>query len=625
MAPSCDNLLSTILKYNPNSNLEMIKKAYQMCIQYHEGQFRKSGDPYSIHPINVAEQIVDMKLDDISIIAAFLHDTLEDTILTKDIIEREFSKEIADIIDGITKLDKIKFQLSHVQQAENFRKLFLALSRDIRVIIVKLCDRLHNMQTINHHKSKSKVRQIAAETLEIYAPLAERIGMYKMRDELQDISFSVLNPRARGSVLRRLNQFKSKYFTDENTVQSTIQELELLLKKHGIKNFVISGREKTPYSVWKKLMNKEVSFENMSDIMGFRVIVYDIEDCYRVLGAIHRSYRAVPGSFTDYISVPKINGYESIHTTVFGPCKKIEIQIRTKKMDAEAEYGLAAHWMYKQGKSFIPSMKSGTTMWIQSVLQILEDSDNAREFLEATKLEMYQEEVFIFTPHGDIISLRKDASIIDVAFAIHNDFGLFCNGAKVNGKLVDISYRPTNGDQVKILTSGNIWPKSEWLNIAITGKAQSAIRFATKQEMVDQIKARGQDLISAALKKYKITPDSKVLKQIMKSLHRKNIEGIYLDVGNHAIDIVSIVKTLYGNEVTTSTIPHILSTHINNIVGLDSRLARHIAMCCTPDKSDQIIGIISPNDDIAIHAKTCPIYRMTYISNKSAVVELGWQ
>lgn len=438
-----NNFLAKVKASNPKADLKLIEKAIDITVKAHEGQMRASGEPYCIHPIAVAEILTELKLDTASLITALLHDTLEDTKITLEDIEKDFGKEVAKLVDGVTKLAKIEYQPEHIKQAENFRKLLLAISEDIRVLLVKLADRLHNMRTLKHIKKPDKRIRISHETMEIYSPLAERIGIHKFKNELQDLAFSELHPEIRKSIISRLD-FLRKQGT--SLVDTIVKEITKTLQDAGIES-VVDGREKTTCSIWRKMERKNVAFEQLADIIAFRILVKDPVECYKALGVMHTSYHMIPGGFRDFISTPKANGYQSLHTLVMGPEQRcIEIQIRTHDMHEIAELGVAAHWAYKQNQ---PSTIEGTHYrWIRELLEILENASSAEEFLENTKLEMYYDQVFCFSPKGDLIALPRGATPVDFAFAVHSNMGLTCIGARVNGRIVPLKTQLENGDQV---------------------------------------------------------------------------------------------------------------------------------------------------------------------------------
>ena len=440
-------LVERVKAYDPNTDEDALNSAYVFAMKAHGTQKRASGDPYFSHPLEVAGILTELKLDGASIITALLHDTVEDTTVTLDQIEKGFGKEVRQLVDGVTKLSQIKWESQQHQQAENFRKLVLAMSNDIRVLLIKLADRLHNMRTLHHLPSAEKRARIARETMEIYVPLAERIGLHQIKDELEELSFHELNPDAWNSITARLVFLREE---GESGVDQIIDDLEKLLQDNGIKA-IVSGREKTPYSVWKKMVKKNIGFEQLSDIIAFRILVDTISNCYNVLGVLHSAYSVVPGRFKDYISTPKPNNYQSLHTTVIGPHgARIEVQIRTQKMHEINDYGVAAHWQYKQGKQ--DDENGQKYRWLRGLLDILENATDPEEFLEHTKLEMFQDQVFCFTPRGDLISLPSGATSIDLAYAVHSEVGNHCVGAKINGRMVPLRTVLQNGDQVEITT-----------------------------------------------------------------------------------------------------------------------------------------------------------------------------
>lgn len=468
----------------------IIKKAIRFAIQYHGSQTRASGDPYYYHPLEVASMIAEMHLDSDAIVTAILHDTLEDTELTFDDIAQHFNPNIATLVDGVTKLNKIEFKADSTRQAENFRKLLLAMSHDIRVLLIKLTDRLHNMRTIDYILNPEKRKRIALETMEIYAPLAERIGMQKIKVELQDLCFRILYPDVRQSII---NQFNNIENDKGNYVNQIIKEITRTIQNGGIEGQVY-GRRKTPYSTWMKMKQKDLGLEQLYDIIAFRIIVRNIEDCYKSLGIIHSAYKMVPDHFQDFISTPKGNGYQSLHTVVMGPVmQKIEVQIRTKQMHDVAELGVAAHWRYKQDHK--DNVDGSKYTWIRELLSILEHNSAPDEFLHNTKLAMYYDQVFCFTPKGNLIALPKGASTVDFAYMVHSDIGNACIGAKVNGRIVPLYTQLVNGDQIEIITSKSCKTSPSLEQFVITGKARSAIRKIARNQTYHKAINRGHNTI----------------------------------------------------------------------------------------------------------------------------------
>jgi len=467
-----EELLSKIQSYNKFSSIGPLSKAFNFALEAHKNQKRISGIPYVAHPVAVADILAELKLDSATIITGLLHDTIEDTKITYNVVLKEFGKEVADLVDGVTKISALEEKAGENSQAENFRKLILATSKDIRVLLVKLADRLHNMRTINAFKSETKKKRIAKETMEIYAPLAERMGMNLIRDELEDLSFSILNKKARDLITERLKFIKNNRV---DNFQEISKDLINDLKKNGI-TATLAGREKTPFSIWRKIQNKKISLEHISDIIGFRVIVKNISDCYKTLGILHSKYSAIPLKFKDYISTPKINKYQSIHTTIIGPKKqRVEIQIRTLQMHDFAERGIASHWKYKSSEKF-SDLSWKEYDWLRDLVEIMETGNSPEHNYEFTKLQMFQENVFCFSPKGVVIKLPKDATPIDFAYAVHTYIGNTAIGCRINGHDSALQSVLFNGDTIEIINSKNVSPSLHWVSSSKTGKARAAIR-----------------------------------------------------------------------------------------------------------------------------------------------------
>ena len=482
-----EELINKVKSYNKFLNPEKLNKAYDFAVKAHKNQKRDSGDPYSNHPIAVASILTELKLDSATITTGLLHDTIEDTHATYETIKNEFGQEVADLVDGVTKISAFENQASSNSKAENFRKLILATSKDIRVLLVKLADRLHNMRTIGAITKIEKKERIAKETMEIYAPLADRMGMHRIRDELEDLSFMVLNNQARELIKKRLDKIKDDKVNSFNSISLQFSEL---LKQQKI-NAKIIGREKTPFSIWRKVQKKRTSLEQISDIIGFRVILDNVEDCYKALGIFHKEWNCIPGKFKDYISSPKINEYQSLHTSIIGPNRRpIEIQIRTMPMHEFAERGIASHWKYKSSEKF-NSLTWKEYDWLADLVEIIDKNENTEHFFEYTKLQMFQENVFCFTPKGTVIKLPKDATPIDFAYAVHTKIGNSTVACKINGNESELQSLLRNGDVVDIITSKNKSPSLHWIPITKTGKARSAIRkywYKKGEEKAQRIK-----------------------------------------------------------------------------------------------------------------------------------------
>ena len=467
-----DDLINKVKLYNKFLNPETLSKAYDFAVKAHEKQKRDEGSPYIIHPIAVANILTELKLDSATIATGLLHDTIEDTTATYKTIENEFGKEVANLVEGVTKISEFENQAVSNSKAENFRKLILATSKDIRVLLVKLADRLHNMRTIQFVKTEEKKIRKAKETMEIYAPLADRMGMNRIRDELEDLSFQVLNPKARQLIKDRLDNIKENNLTTFNNIS---EELSNLLKTKKV-NAKIYGREKTPFSIWRKIQKKRTSLEQITDIIGFRIILDNVQECYRALGIFHSKWNCIPGRFKDYISSPKINKYQSLHTSIIGPNKRpIEIQLRTLQMHEFAQRGIASHWKYRSSEKF-NSLTWKEYDWLADLVEIIDKNENPEDSYEYTKLQMFQENVFCFTPKGSVIKLPKEATPIDFAYAVHTQIGDTAIGCEINGKESPVQSALRNGDNVKIITSKNVSPSLHWLSTCKTGKARSAIK-----------------------------------------------------------------------------------------------------------------------------------------------------
>ena len=518
-------LVERVKGYDPSTDEKVLNRAYVFAMKAHGSQTRASGDPYFSHPLEVAGILTDYKVDSASIITALLHDTIEDTDTTLKEIRKAFGKEVARLVDGVTKLTRIELQSDQAKQAENFRKFVLAMSEDIRVLLVKLADRLHNMRTLHYIDNPEKRRRIAMETMDIYAPLSERIGIQGMKSELEDLAFQELNPDARKSILKRLEFLRQK---GGDIVPRIIKELEKTLADNGIKA-AISGREKTPYSVWDKMQHKDVGFEQLSDIMAFRVVVDTVEDCYRALGIAHGAYPVVPDRFKDYISTPKPNGYRSLHTGVFGPERqRIEMQIRTAKMHDVAEHGLAGHWNYKQGTV---ETESPQYRWLRELLDIIEHAAGPEEFLEHTKLEMFKDQVFCFTPRGDLINLPRGATPVDFAYAVHSEVGDHCVGAKINGRMMPLRSELRNGDQIEIVTSKAQTPSPTWERFVVTGKARARVRRFIRLQQRDEYVKLGRAMLDRAFVAEGYEISNKALRQVLKVFKHTKVDDLCADVG----------------------------------------------------------------------------------------------
>ena len=611
-----EDLITLIQNYNPRSNSVNIRKAYAYGKKMHEGQVRQSGDPYFSHPIAVAAILTEQRLDDATLITALLHDTIEDTKSTFTEVSQLFGPEVADLVDGVTKLTNLQLSSAHSKQAENFRKLFMAMSKDLRVILVKLADRLHNMRTIKSMKQE-KQHQKARETMEIFAPLAGRMGMQWMRDELEDLAFRVLNPEARGSIIRRFITLQREA---GDVVQKINADIRTELDAVSLEADVY-GRAKKPYSVWRKMQEKDLTFSRLSDIYGFRVICNSDADCYRILGVIHQRWRAVPGRFKDYISQPKSNGYRSIHTTVSGrDGKRVEVQIRTRQMHEVAEAGVAAHWSYREGVLGKNPFAVDPAKWIASMTERLEDDDHDA-FLENVKLEMFTDQVFCFTPKGDVLQLPRGATPLDFAYAIHTRIGGSCVSAKIDGLRVPLWTRIKNGQSVEIITAEGQRPQSSWVDIVVTGRAKAAIRRSLREEDRSRFVILGRELALAAFDHVGRPATDKALRTAAKMLGLADETELLAQLGSAELMARRVVSTLYPElsladpEVADNTRP---------ILGLAPDQIVNRPKCCQAVPGERIVGITYRGKGVVVHTIDCPALQ-EFEQQPNRWIDLNWE
>lgn len=625
-------LVDAVRAYDPSVDADLISRAYDYGLKKHGSQMRASGELYFSHPVEVAFKLTKYKLDSASIITALLHDTVEDTDATLEEIEQLFGVEIRTLVDGVTKLNRLEVKSESTKQAENFRKLLVAMSEDLRVLLVKLADRLHNMETLQHIAKPEKRQRIARETLEIYASLAERIGMRRVKEELQDLAFKELYPEARDSIIKRLEYLRRKGKTKVQKSEALIQQM---MVDGGIPTVEVRGREKKPYSIWKKMEAKGESFEELSDIIAFRVLVDTVGECYQALGIIHEKYHTIPGRFKDYISTPKVNGYQSIHTAVIGPNQqRMEIQIRTRNMHEIAEYGVAAHWSYKQGA---PVNTDGRQYrWIRQLLDILEQSANPEEFLEHTKLEMYHDQVFCFTPKGDIIALPSGATPVDFAFAVHSQVGFNCVGAKVNGRIVPLKHHLKNGDQVEIITAKTQTPSPTWERFVVTGKARSEIRKFIRTQQRNEYITLGKAILAKTFKQEGHEIKDKLLEPALAVFQKKEVDDLYAEVGEGLINRNQVYDAIFHtrkSERAGFTNPFSLAqfrkkaakpkNYAMPIKGLIPGMALHFAGCCHPIPGDRIVGIVTTGKGITVHVMDCETLE-NFSDSPERWIDIAW-
>ena len=611
------DLVDLVKSYDPHADEAVLNRAYVYSMKAHGSQKRESGDPYFSHPVEVAGLLARMKLDTSSIVTGLLHDTIEDTEATLEDIERLFGPEITRLVDGVTKLSRLELQSDQNKQAENFRKLVLAMSEDIRVLLVKLADRLHNMSTLRFIKDAERRRQIARETMDIYAPLAERIGMHRMKDQLEDLAFAELYPDARSSVTARLGFLRAK---GGDIVARITGELTDKLAEAGL-NATVSGREKSAYSIWRKMQRKDVPFEQLADIMAFRVLVDDVGECYHALGIIHSAYHVVPGRFKDYISTPKPNNYRSLHTGVIGPERqRIEMQIRTRDMHEVAELGVAAHWIYKDeaGRTDGPQYR-----WLRQLVDILAHS-SAEEFLEHTRLEMFQDQVFAFTPKGELIALPRGATPVDFAYAVHSQIGDTCVGAKINGRLLPLRTELVNGDQVEIVTSKAQTPSPTWERFVVTGKARARIRRYVRTQQRAQYLDLGKAIVQKAYRQEGQDFTEKPLQAVLKQFSCANTEDLYVAVGEGILTGREVVNAAFPPAIADDSKDKVVplsrarrrtggKDNAVSIRGLIPGMALHFAGCCHPLPGDRIVGIVTTGKGVTIHTIDCDTDRKSVV------------
>ena len=615
-------LIDTITKYNPATNKDLINRAFVIAEIAHQNQKRRSGDPYISHPLEVAKILTEYRLDDSTIITALLHDTIEDTKLTLKEVRGEFGDEIARLVDGLTKIGKLDLFTKEAEQAENFRKLILAMSNDVRVLIVKLADRLHNMRTINY-LPHDKQQIIAKETIEVYAPLSGRLGIHSLKEELEELAFDVINPKARKIILDKLLSISS----DSNELIDSINaDLSSEIRRHKI-NFTIEGREKKPFSIWRKMNRKSISLEQLSDIYGFRIIVNSIDDCYRIIGIVHQKWNAIPGRFKDYISTPKINDYQSIHTTILGPDNnRIELQIRTSSMNDLAERGVAAHRKYKD-KSIENERQNYP--WLDDLLEMLEQGESSQDFFESTKLELFQDQVFCFTPKGRIIALPIGATPIDFAFEVHTDVGMKCIGCRVNGLNSPLYAELDNGDEIEIITDDKSLPPMAWEKIALTGKAKIAIRRINKEKIKNQYAELGKQILDKLLKSSTDAKKIPNMKEFCKKFGLKSSGDLYSKIGRGEITPEAIrkafikMKIIKDNDDPSSAGDPTINAVSIPVRGFDKNIPFKFADNSRVVPGDKIFGVRDGDEGITIYSKQSKNL-VKYSEKASSFIDLTW-
>jgi len=608
------DIVDRVQAYHPHADLDLIKRAYVYSARAHEGQVRKSGEPYVTHPLEVSSLLADMKLDEFAICAGILHDTVEDTPATIEEVEELFGRQVAEIVDGVTKLN-IPFNTQFEKQAENFRRMLVAMAKDIRVILVKLADRLHNMRTLDHMRA-DKQERIARETLEIYAPLANRLGIFWMKADLEDLSFRYLHPKDFAELQRLLEETaadRARYMAEvQHTLEGKLAATDIPCR--------VKGRVKHVYSIWRKLKSQSIEFDQVNDIIAFRVITDTLGHCYEALGVCHATWRPVPGRFKDFVAMPKPNGYQSLHTTVIGPdIHRVEIQIRTEAMDEIAEKGIAAHWAYKEGK---PTNDDEQFAWLRQLMEWQKELKDPSEFISTVKVDLFSDEVYVFTPRGEVKELKRGSTPVDFAFLIHSDIGQHCVGARVNGRIVPLRYRLKNGDTVEIMTSNTQKPNKDWLSFVKTAKARNRINAYLRKEQRKRAVGMGRDILERELKKYgrslQRLQKSGALEEVISTSKYTKHEDFMAAIGYGKLRPGDVIKRLIPEDVLSKAPepkPRSRLEQIFNAVarkapsgvtvqGIDDMLVR-FAKCCHPVPGDPIIGFVTRGRGITVHAMDC--------------------
>ncbi|MFW6022870.1 MAG: RelA/SpoT family protein [Halanaerobiaceae bacterium] len=629
-----DKVINQIKKYIDDPDISFIKRAYKYADEAHDGQMRVSGEPFVEHPLGVAFILAELELDIVSIVGALLHDVVEDTEITSEDIAREFSDEVALLVDGVTKLTRLKFKTKEEQQAESLRKMFIAMAEDIRVILIKLADRLHNMRTLRF-LSEEKQKEKATETLEIYAPLAHRLGISRLKWELEDLSFRFLDPDMYYEIAKKVAANRAQR---EKDIKEAIDVLNEKVKSSGL-NAEIYGRPKHLYSIYQKMKRKEVDFSEIYDLTALRILVDSVRSCYEILGFVHEIWKPIPGRFKDYIAMPKSNMYQSLHTTVIGPTgDPLEIQIRTPEMHRTAEYGIAAHWRYKEGKSKDEDFEEKLS-WLRQLLEWQKDLQEPQEFMETLKIDLFEDEVFVFTPKGDVISLPRGATPVDFAYHIHTEVGHSCVGSKVNGKIKPLEYRLKNGDIVEIQTSkANTGPSRDWLKFVKTSKARSKVKHWFKQQERDEIVQRGKEMIEKELRKRHIelkeSEKQEEFERLSKKMGKNTADELLEMIGYNQLSTQQVIKRLNvvkeNDDITIDKMkemsrksPKKSADKGVRVKGVDDLLVR-IAKCCNPVPGDEIEGFITRGRGVSIHRSDCPNLHALMKQDKERLISVNW-
>ena len=609
------------LSYLKPDEVALVRDAYAFAEAAHAGQTRYSGEPYITHPLAVAGALAEWQMDVQAVVAALLHDVMEDTAVTKAQIAQRFGKHVAELVDGLSKLDKIEFQSHQEAQAENFRKMLMAMARDLRVVLIKLADRMHNLQTMSHVRA-DKRRRIATETLEIYAPIANRLGLNKLFRQLQDLSFELIHPLRAKVIARALNAARGNR---RELLSRILDNVNGKMLEAGIRAQVF-GREKSLYSIYRKMEEKRLSFSQVLDIYGFRVVVKDVSTCYLALGALHALYKPVPGKFKDYIAIPKVNGYQSLHTTLIGPFgTPIEVQIRTEEMHHVAQEGVASHWLYKDAEQSGADLQKKTAKWLQSLLELQSGTRDSAEFLEHVKIDLFPDEVYVFTPKGQIMELPRGATAVDFAYMVHTDIGNRCVAARINQELMPLRTELKNGDQVEIITAAHANPNPAWLSYVRTGRARSKIRHFLKTMQHEESAQLGENLLKQELHHLGVESaelPSDAWEDLMRDAGNRSMKEIYTDIGLGKRIAAVVARRLLAKDGVGPEEPLPLSTVV--IRGTEG-MAIQLAPCCCPIPGDPIIGSIRKGQGLVVHAHDCPTISKSRSSEPKKWIDVEWQ
>src|SRR5690554_100043 len=631
-----NTIVKKIRRYLPDADIEMLRRAFRFASDMHEGQVRKSGEPYMSHPLEVMDLIADLRLDVASLVAGLLHDTVEDTDTTVEELSGRYGEDVAFLVDGVTKLSKFEFNTREEHQAENIRKMIIAMSRDLRVILLKLADRLHNMRTLKY-MAVEKQERIAQETMDIYAPLAHRLGIHWLKTELQDLSFRYLFPESYYEIAEKV---ASKKRERENFIREVIHILDELFRENGIAA-EIDGRPKNFWSIFRKMREQQIEFEQVFDVLGFRTVIQDKAKCYEALGLVHNLWKPIPGRFKDYIAIPKPNGYQSLHTSVIGPHQeRIEVQIRTQEMHKVAEEGIAAHWLYKEGKA-VPDKDDQKFAWLHRLMEEHQDLKDPREFLEQVKIDLFHDEVFVFTPGGDVMEFPSGATCVDFAYAIHSEVGHHCSGAKVNGQMVSLRHELKNGDIVEVLTNKNQKPNKDWLDFVKTGRAQTKIRKSVREEQRARSRELGRELLNRELKKFGTNfaaiERKGTLQEAAENSKFTSVDEMLADIGYGKAQPEHIVEKIFPSDAKEAEAPKKRDSKIGQIwekfthrstaqnpgvtlSGIDDILVNY-AKCCSPVPGDDIVGFVTRGRGLSVHQRSCP--RMQSLEPER-LIDVSW-